>query len=573
MGVNSRDVELNLEGNDHTGRATRSAGNNLDRLRRKVTRFNTDTKMSMLKSGSDSAQAFFQSFLRGLTFGKLGATVDSKMGPQFARMGIRLGGVFAVGLAGAVLAQAGNIILAGLPLILGPALLALPLIGILKKQANAAKEQEASLKKLEGLRKRLETARSKDAKKRIQEEMDGELKRLGVLRKQAAHLNRLKGSARRFMDVISKPLQPTVFRLMDRAGRLLDKFGPRFSKMIKGLAPGFEKLVGGVMDGVVAFITALEPAIPGINAGMKEWGKQAPKIGKGIGDAIAAILKDPKKVQDAVRNTADLLRGAADSAVDLAAALVTISQKYKTLSEKVNKFEESTGSQNGGPLGGMWKAVKRNAPKILTGIRSLGLGIQRQWNKIYAKASDFASRTVQRVVAWFKRLPSRAGAAISHMWASLKKHFDEAVHGGGGRARAVVSTAVRFLKRLPAAAGRAVAGLWGHMKGAFQTVLDGVTSFAGKIAAKVRTILGLKAKASGNAGGGGGGSTSWANGMSWGASAMAGARTAGPTQVNVAAPNVAVSVRLDSREIRAIVRSEIREANKGDAYRARIGRR
>jgi len=572
MGVNSRDVELNLEGNDHTGRATRSAGNNLDRLRRKVTRFNTDTKKSMLKSGSDSAQAFFQSFLRGLTFGKLGATVDSKMGPQFARMGIRLGGVFAVGLAGAVLAQAGNIILAGLPLILGPALLALPLIGILKKQANAAKEQEVSLKKLEGLRRRLETARSKDAKKRIQEEMDGELKRLGVLRKQAEHFNRLKGSARRFMDTISEPLQPVVFRLMDRAGRLLDKFGPKFRRMVKGLAPGFEKLVGGVMDGVVAFITALEPAIPGINTGMKIWGEEAPKIGKGIGDAIAALLKDPKKVEDAVRNTAGLLRDAADSAVDLAGALITISQKYKKFSDRVDAFEKST-SGKAGPLGGMWNAVKRNAPKILTGIRGLGNGIQRQWNKIYGKASDFASRTVHRVVTWFKRLPGMAGRAVSRLWASMKSHFDEVVRGGKQRAKEARDGVARFLRRIPAAAGRAVSGLWGAMKGAFQTALDGVQRFADKIAAAVARIAGLKAKASGNPGGSGGGSKSWANGMAWAASAMSGARTGGPAQVNVAAPNVAVSVRLDSREIRAIVRSEIREANKGDAYRARIGRR
>jgi hypothetical protein len=401
--------------------------------------------------------------------------------------------------------------------------------------------------------------------------MDGELKRLGVLRKQAAHLNRLKGSARRFMDVISKPLQPTVFRLMDRAGRVLDKFGPRFSKMVKGLAPGFEKLVGGVMDGVVAFITALEPAIPGINAGMKEWGKQAPKIGKGIGDAIAAILKDPKKVQDAVRNTSDLLRGAADSAIDLAGALVTISQKYKKLSDKVDQFENSTGGK-GGPLGGMWKAVKRDTPRIISKIGSLGDKLGAKLQDAQHKATAKGKAILTGVVNWIKRLPGRAGAALSRLWSSLKSHFDKAVHGGGGRARAVVSTAVRFFKRLPGAAGRAVAGLWGAMKGAFQTVLDGVTSFASKIAAKVRTILGLKAKASGNAGGGGGGSTSWGGGDGW-SPGFGGGRGPGPTMVNVAAPNVAVSVRLDSREIRAIVRSEIREANKGDAYRARIGRR
>src|SRR5215203_2107703 len=39
----SRDVEINLIGNDRTGRATRSAANNLDQLARKVDKFNAKT--------------------------------------------------------------------------------------------------------------------------------------------------------------------------------------------------------------------------------------------------------------------------------------------------------------------------------------------------------------------------------------------------------------------------------------------------------------------------------------------------------------------------------------------------
>jgi hypothetical protein len=572
MGVNSRDVELNLEGNDHTDKATRSAGNNLDRLRRKMGRFNSDTKKSMLKSGSDSATAFFHSFLRGLTFGKIGATVDSKMGPQFARMGIRLGGVFAVGLVGAVLAQAGNLILAGLPLILGPALLALPILGIMKKQIAKGEELKKVATKIQALEEKIHKSKGK-SRREAERELGVLQRQRRNLERQTAHWEGLKRKAKSFLDQISAPLQPTVFRLMDRAGRLLDKFGPKFRKMVKGLAPGFEGLVGGVMDGVVAFVTALTPAIPGINAGMKEWGKQAPKIGKGIGDAIAAILKDPKKVQDAVRNTADLLRGAADSAIDLANALVVISQKYKTLSDKVDKFEQSTGGK-GGPLGGMLNAVKRNAPKITGAIRHLGTSIHSVWNAAGHKISARTKIIVSAVVRWLKGLPGKAKAAVRQLWPSMKSHFDEVVRGGKQRAKEARDGVARFLRRIPAAAGRAVSGLWGAMKGAFQTALDGVQRFADKIAAAVARIAGLKAKASGNPGGSGGGSKSWSSDMAWAASSIgSGFRTGGPTEVSVAAPSVDVRMFLDSREIRAIVRTEIREANKGDAYRARIGRR
>jgi len=568
----NRDVDITLEGHDDTARATRTAGNNLDRLRKKMGRFNRDTKKSFMKSGTDSATAFFQSFLRGLTFGKLGATVDSKMGPQFARLGIRLGGVFAVGLAGAVLAQAGNIILAGLPLIIGPALLALPLIGIMKKQIAKADELKKVTTKIEALEKKIHDQKGKQ--RRESERQLAVLQRQERrLQRQTEHWEKLKGKARKFLDTISAPLEPTVFRLMDKAGRLLDKLGPKLRKMVKQLAPGFEALLGGVMDGVVAFVEALEPAMPGITAGMKEWGKQAPKIGKGIGDAIAAILKDPKKVEEAVRNTADLLRGAADSAIDLANALVVISQKYKTLSDKVNKFEESTGSGKGGPLGGMLNAVKRNGKKIIAFLGPLPDRMREKMRPVEAKMKAAAHRAVNGVVSWFKRLPGRARAAISRLWADMKSRFDQVVQRGKEHAQKAKDGVVRFLKRIPAAAGAAVSGLWGAMKGAFQTALNGVIDFASRIAAKVREIIGLKNSA-GAAGGGGGGSSSWSEGATWAASVLgSGYRTGGPTQVSVAAPNVSVSVRMDSREIRAIARTEIREANRRDAYRARIGRR
>jgi len=574
MGSNRRDVDLHLVGHDDTGKMAATAGRNLDRVKRRLQRFTADTEKSMRKRGFDGANSFVQSFLRGITLGRIGDQAAAKMSPGLSRAGTRLGGVFAAALAGAVLVQAGNLILAGLPLLLGPALVAAPLIFLIKKQLTAAKDQETSLKRLESLRRRLASARSKDAKKQIREDIAGETHRLGELRKQAAALNQLKSKAHNFMETISAPLKPTVLRLMDSAGEKLDKFGPKFRRMIKTLAPGFEKLVNGAMDGIIAFVTALEPALPGITAGMKEWGKQAPKIGKGIGDAIAAILKDPEKVKTAVKNTADLLRGAADSAIDLANALVTISIKYGELATKVDKFEQSTGKENGGPLGGMWNAVKRNGKKIIGYLGPLPDRVRAKMRPMEAKASAVARRTFNGVIGWFKKLPGRAAAAVSNLWGRMAGAFNRAKQRGIQRAREAKDGVFRFLKGIPGAAGRAVAGLWGAMAGAFQTALDGVQRFAARIAAAVSRIVGLKAKASGNPGGGGGGSTSWAAGGNWSPTlAPAGAyRTAAPS-VNVAAPNVEAQFFLDGRQVAGRFKAIIKDENRRDAYRARIGSR
>ena len=59
----SRDVELNLIGNDRTGAATRSAGSNLDQLGRKLDRFNATAKRSMGRAGIDAGQSFVAGFI------------------------------------------------------------------------------------------------------------------------------------------------------------------------------------------------------------------------------------------------------------------------------------------------------------------------------------------------------------------------------------------------------------------------------------------------------------------------------------------------------------------------------
>jgi hypothetical protein len=59
-----------------------------------------------------------------------------------------MGGIFAGPFADAVLAQAGNIILAGLPLILAPAILLAPLVRLFKTQGKAVDKLKDKATKL-----------------------------------------------------------------------------------------------------------------------------------------------------------------------------------------------------------------------------------------------------------------------------------------------------------------------------------------------------------------------------------------------------------------------------------------
>ena len=530
----SRDVELNLIGNDRTGAATRSAGSNLDQLGRKLNRFNATARRSMGRAGIDAGQSFVAGFISAVTLGRLGAGI-TRLSPGFSALGTRLGGILAVGLAGAFLAQAGTIIAAGLPVILGGLLLAAPLINLWKDQEKAV----ASLKRRAG----------------------------------------------DFLDFISRPLTIPFLDSLDAIGDGLDRMRKPLSDMMRQLGPALVPLTTGVMAGLLSFVNALTPAMPGITAGLKEWGKQAPRIGKGIGDAIAKLLEDPEGVKDAVDGMADGLIAAADAASDLAAALITISAKYRALAGVVDAFEQATGGE-GGPLAGIANNIKRvgnsigaflipafnrgttaarnfvsRVPGILASlpgraagaIRGLGNAIGGVVIPAFNRATTAARNFVSRVGATLRTLPGRAGSALSGLASRIGSAISRAAGAARSAAARVVSGVVSTFASLPGRVMGVISGLGSRIAGAISGIVSSARSRLGSI----------------------GGAGSWSAGAGGFEFAVlgGGGRTGGPAQVNVAAPIVDVRAFLDGEEIRAIVRATIVDENRRNAHRARVGRR
>jgi hypothetical protein len=99
--ANRRDVEIDLIGRDHTGNATRSAGNNLDQLKRKLNRFNADAE----KAGDSSGESFSRRFFN--TAKKFGATAKV------------IGGSWAIALGAVFVAKASTYMAALAPLAIG----------------------------------------------------------------------------------------------------------------------------------------------------------------------------------------------------------------------------------------------------------------------------------------------------------------------------------------------------------------------------------------------------------------------------------------------------------------------
>jgi len=621
----SRDVELNLIGNDRTGAATRSAGSNLDQLGRKLSRFNATAKRSMGRAGIDAGQSFVAGFISAVTLGRLGAGI-TRLSPGFSALGTRLGGLLAVGLAGAFLAQAGTIIAAGLPLILGVGLLAGPVAFLLKNMGAQLKEADKHAAKAEALKKRIAATDDKAVKAQLRKELANHQTIMGNLRERAKGLATLKARARDFMMTISAPLRLPLDKSLKAVGDGLTKLEGPTRRLMKGLSAGMVPFVKGVMGGLTAFVTALLPAMPGITAGLKEWGKQAPKIGKGIGDAIAKLLEDPEGVKDAVEGMADGLIAAADAATDLANALITISAGYRTIAGVVDQFEQSTGGE-GGPLAGIANNIKRvgnsigavlipafnrgttaagnfvsRVPGILASlpgraagaIRGLGNAIGGVAIPAFNRGTTAARNLVSRVPGILRSLPGRAAGAIRTLGNSIGRVFIPAANRASTGARNIVSRTAAALRPLPGRAASAISGLAGRIgstisravgaaRSAASRVVSGVVSTFASLPGRVMAAIGnLGSRIAGAVGGivssararlsGLPGFSAGAGGFEF-AVLAGGGRTGGPMQVNVAAPIVDVRAYLGDQQLDAVIRATIVDENRRTAHRARVGRR
>ena len=388
----SRDVEINLIGNDRTGRATRSAANNLDQLARKVDKFNAKTvggkdakvnvdnasvanlQKTFAKAGDRAGTSFVSRFRGKLkTISekiKVKVDVDRSQVSQLETIGRRFGNAIAnamgnaisdgtraignavknvllnnpqlqpiaLGFAALLVAHIGQAVTA-VAALLGPALLAAPIAFLLIQQGKAMEEIEKSENRIAALRKRLSVATNKDTQERLRKEIAAEERILAEQEKRAQSLNRLKDRAKAFMEFISRPIRVPLEKALDEIGDGLERLKGPMRDITAALGPALAPFTKGVMDGLLAFINALQPALPGIVAGMQAWGDAMPRIGKAVGDIFAKILQDPEAVKAAISGFVGVFEDLAASAANLVSALTEVANAYGKVATAIDVFE------------------------------------------------------------------------------------------------------------------------------------------------------------------------------------------------------------------------------------------
>lgn len=358
-----------------------------------------DTKKSFVRMGLDSAASFGAGFLNSASLGRLGGGTISKLGPGFAKAGARFGVAGGILIGGAIVAQVGKVLAAGMPLILGGALLAAPVIYMIVRQAKAIEEGTKSAKKVATLTKqinKLEATKPKSdaAKKNKQERLSALRKELSLeqglvskYKKQSEGLTTLKAKAVSFMDTISKPLQAPFARVLEHAGKTLQSLKKPVTEMMKALGPGLEGLGKGALDAFKAFILAIKPHIPSIVAGMKEWGKVLPGIAKSLGDMLGKFLADPERTVKSIRDVASAIVVIAKAVGGLAKFLVSASTQYDRFAAWIDKFEGGSGG---------------------AGFSGIGQGIVSGLNSADAAITTKLTQWRGKFVSWAKGAGSRA---------------------------------------------------------------------------------------------------------------------------------------------------------------------
>ncbi|HKN42426.1 MAG TPA: hypothetical protein VJW23_00775, partial [Propionibacteriaceae bacterium] len=219
-----------------------------------------------------AATNFFKSFAEAITFGQADFSKPinaGKLTKTFSAIGTTLG----VTLATALIAEIGNLITAGLPVVLGLGLAALPIIGLIR--TGMTKEHG---------------------------HWKTELNDMGRA------LHGLVLDFKSFMKVIEAPLKAPVLTMITTAGASLKTLAPILANIGRALGPSLTDFMTGAFSAIINFVKALEPALPGITAGLHEWATQLPILGTALGKMLATILKDPAKVAQSVRNLFETLR-------------------------------------------------------------------------------------------------------------------------------------------------------------------------------------------------------------------------------------------------------------------------
>src|SRR4249920_4065854 len=170
---------------------------------------------------------------------------------------------------------------------------------LMKGMLAAEEKAKQSGARLDSLRKRYGQAQSKDARKRIMEEIKNEEAFEKVYRKRAHNWTVLKNKARDFMTYISQPFEVPLEKSMKAVGTWMDKNKKLFKGISKEIAPALTVLTKGALVAVSNFLKEID--WEAVGADMKAWGRAMPGIGKALGKLISTILEDPKGTVEAVK--------------------------------------------------------------------------------------------------------------------------------------------------------------------------------------------------------------------------------------------------------------------------------
>src|SRR4249920_432151 len=149
---------------------------------------------------------------------------------------------------------------------------------LMKGMLAAEEKAKQAGERLDSLRKRYGQAQSKDARKRIMEEIKNEEAFQAVYMKRAHNWTVLKNKAKDFMTYISQPFEIPLEKSMKAVGTWMDKNKKLFKGISKEIAPALEGLTRGGLKAVTNFLKEID--WKAVGDGMKEWGKQMPGIGR-----------------------------------------------------------------------------------------------------------------------------------------------------------------------------------------------------------------------------------------------------------------------------------------------------
>src|SRR4030095_5587423 len=125
-------------------------------------------------------------------------------------------------------------------------------------------------------------------------------------------------------------------------------------------------------------------------------------------------------------------------------------RKWQEFTTIIDDFENATGKEQGGPLGGIANAMTRLDEQItqaVINLRGKVVGwIKKMWADVVASSAASLiikdiSHFVGAVVGWFARLPGRVSAWVKKTWADARRSFLD-------NPRLILADVRRFLDRV-----------------------------------------------------------------------------------------------------------------------------